>query len=53
LRPLPQSAACSDLEQSVRDDVALVRNSPLVRPGTPVRGGIYEVETGKIRWLED
>ena len=43
---------CSDLEQSVRDDVALLRASPLVAPGTPITGGVYDVHTGKITWLE-
>lgn len=42
---------CSDLEQSVRDDVELIRSSPLVLPGTPVVGGIYDVHTGGVRWL--
>ncbi|PSC68112.1 carbonic anhydrase [Micractinium conductrix] len=42
----------SDLEQSVRDDVALLRASPLVAPGTPITGGVYDVHTGKITWLE-
>ncbi|EFN52746.1 hypothetical protein CHLNCDRAFT_26430 [Chlorella variabilis] len=42
----------SDLEKSVRDDVALLKASPVVRPGTPIRGGIYDVRTGKISWLD-
>lgn len=42
----------SDLEQSVRDDVELVRSSPLVKPDTPVVGGIYDVRTGTVRWLD-
>ena len=37
----------SDLEQSVRDDVALLRDSPLVLD-VPVTGFIYHVETGRI-----
>lgn len=36
-----------DLEQSVRDDVKLIRESPLVLD-VPVTGYVYEVETGSI-----
>ncbi|PRW33333.1 carbonic anhydrase [Chlorella sorokiniana] len=42
----------SDSEQSVRDDIKLLRESPLVIPGTPIKGGIYDVNTGKITWLD-
>ncbi|CEJ85469.1 Putative Carbonic anhydrase [[Torrubiella] hemipterigena] len=36
-----------DLEQSVRDDVALLKKSPLVLD-VPISGYIYDVSTGKI-----
>lgn len=36
-----------DLKQSVVDDVALLKNSPLVLD-VPVTGYIYDVTTGKI-----
>src|SRR6059036_3232980 len=36
-----------DLEQSVRDDVAALRGSPLLRPDTQVAGFVYDVTTGK------
>lgn len=36
-----------DLEQSVRDDVALLKKSPLVLD-VPISGYIYDVTTGKI-----
>lgn len=36
-----------DLEQSVRDDIQLLRDSPLVLD-VPINGYVYEVETGKI-----
>jgi carbonic anhydrase len=39
----------SDLEQSVRDDVAIIRSSPLIAKDTPVTGFVYDVKTGKIR----
>ncbi|KAL4854447.1 hypothetical protein ACK3TF_004801 [Chlorella vulgaris] len=42
----------SDLEASVRDDVKLLKESALVRPGTAIRGGIYDVTTGKVAWLQ-
>jgi len=37
-----------DLEQSVRDDVELIRSSPLIAKDTVVTGVIYDVKTGKI-----
>ena len=38
-----------DLEQSVRDDVALIRNSPLIPDDVSVTGFIYDVKTGKLQ----
>jgi carbonic anhydrase len=38
----------ADLEQSVREDVELIRNSHLTPPDVPVRGFIYDVKTGRI-----
>lgn len=40
-----------DLSQSVRDDVALIRQEPLIL-NVPITGYIYEVETGKIIKVE-
>jgi len=37
-----------DVEQSVRDDLSLYKHSPLVRHDIPVRGFIYDVQTGKL-----
>jgi carbonic anhydrase len=39
----------SDLEQSVRDDVAAIRDSPLIPDDVAVSGFIYDVKTGRIR----
>lgn len=39
----------ADLEQSVRDDVALLRGSPLIPPDIAISGAIYDVDTGKVR----
>ena len=38
----------SDLEQSVRDDVATIEASRLLPDGIEVTGWIYDVKTGKI-----
>ena len=38
----------SNLEQSVRDDIAAVKASPLLLKDVPVRGFIYDVHTGKL-----
>ncbi len=38
----------TDLEQSVRDDVETIRTSPLLIPGIPVRGYVYDVHTGQL-----
>src|SRR5215213_1485485 len=38
----------SDLEQSVREDVELIRSSPLIAKDILVTGFVYDVKTGKI-----
>ena len=38
----------TDLEQSVRDDVQAIKDSPLLLPDVPVRGFIYDVHTGLL-----
>lgn len=38
----------NDLEQSVRDDVAFLRHSPLIPKDVPISGAIYDVRTGKV-----
>ena len=37
-----------DVEQSVRDDIAAIKASPLLRKDVPVTGFVYDVKTGKI-----
>ncbi len=37
-----------DLEQSVRDDVAFLRNSPLIPQSIDITGFIYDVKSGKL-----
>jgi carbonic anhydrase len=39
----------TDLDASVREDVARLQASPLVRPGTPIFGLVYDVKTGALR----
>jgi carbonic anhydrase len=39
----------SDLDESVRDDVTVVRASPLMPPDITVRGFVYDVATGRLR----
>lgn len=38
----------SDLEQSVRDDVESINDSPLVPEGIAIRGFVYDVHTGRL-----
>ena len=41
-----------DLEQSVRDDIALIRSSPLLRKDVPITGFVYDVKTGRLNRVE-
>lgn len=38
----------SNLEQSVRDDVTFLRNSPLIPQSIDISGFVYDVNTGKL-----
>jgi carbonic anhydrase len=38
-----------DLDQSVRDDVAFLRESPLIPKDIAISGAVYDVATGAIR----
>jgi carbonic anhydrase len=37
-----------DLEQSVRDDVQYLKDSPLVPDDISIRGFVYDVKSGKV-----
>lgn len=37
-----------DVEQSVRDDVAALNASPLLRKDVPISGFVYDVKTGRV-----
>jgi carbonic anhydrase len=39
----------SDVDQSVRDDLAKIRSSPLIPDDIPVRGFVYDVISGGLR----
>ncbi len=41
-----------DLDQSVRDDVAAIRSSPLVPDDVAVSGFVYDVRTGRLRRVD-
>ena len=38
----------SDVEESVREDVAFLLSSPLIPHDVPVRGFVYDVRTGRL-----
>jgi carbonic anhydrase len=38
-----------ELEQAVKDDVALLKKTPVVANDVTITGWVYEVETGKVR----
>ncbi|KAF4470560.1 carbonic anhydrase [Fusarium albosuccineum] len=42
----------SDLRQSVLDDVAFLKKSPLVLD-VPITGYVYDVKTGRIEQVDD
>ena len=41
-----------DLDQSVRDDVATIRSSPLVPNDVAVSGFVYDVRSGRLRRVD-
>jgi carbonic anhydrase len=43
--------AFTDLDQSVRDDVAFIRESPLIASDIAVHGMVYDVRTGELRMV--
>jgi carbonic anhydrase len=42
----------SDLDQSVRDDVRFLKDSPLIPDDVSIRGFVYDVKTGTVREVE-
>lgn len=41
--------AFPELEEAVRDDVRLLKETPLIKDDVAITGWVYEVETGKVR----
>jgi carbonic anhydrase len=42
----------SDVEESVWADVEFLQDSPLIAPGTEIRGFVYDVRTGRLSAVE-
>jgi carbonic anhydrase len=38
----------TDVEESVREDVAFLHSTPLIPPNIEIRGFVYDVRTGKL-----
>ena len=38
-----------DLDQSVRDDIQFLKDSPLIPDDVSIRGFVYDVKTGRVR----
>ena len=41
-----------DVDRNLRDDLALLRSSPLLRPDSVIVGYVFEVETGRLREVD-
>jgi len=41
-----------DLDQSVRDDIRFLKESPLIPDDVSIRGFVYDVKTGRVREVE-
>jgi carbonic anhydrase len=42
----------ADLDQSVRDDIRFLKDSPLIPEDVSIRGFVYDVKTGRVREVE-
>ncbi|MBT0897553.1 carbonic anhydrase, partial [Streptococcus infantarius subsp. infantarius] len=42
----------SDVEESVREDIAILRNSPLIPDDVVISGAVYDVDTGRMREIK-
>jgi carbonic anhydrase len=52
IRPAWAAEAFSDLEQDVRQSIARIQASPFIPRKDSIRGFVYEVETGRLREVE-
>jgi carbonic anhydrase len=41
-----------DLDQSVRDDIRFLKDSPFIPDDVSIRGFVYDVKTGRVREVE-
>jgi hypothetical protein len=40
------------MDQSVVDDIRVLRHAPYIRPDLIIRGFVYDIETGLLREIE-
>jgi carbonic anhydrase len=52
IRPAWAAEAFDDLEQDVRQSIARIQASPFIPRKDSIRGFVYEVETGRLREVE-
>lgn len=38
----------TDIEESVREDIALLKQSPLIPDDVEISGAVYDVDTGRM-----
>jgi conserved uncharacterized protein len=43
----------TDVEESVREDMALLRQSPLIPADVKISGAVYDVDTGRMTVVEE
>ena len=43
----------TDVEESVREDMALLRQSPLIPADVEISGAVYDVDTGRMTVVEE
>src|SRR3954447_17792804 len=53
IKPEWAAESFSDLDEDVRQSIARIKASPFIPKKDSVRGFVYEVETGKLREVED
>jgi carbonic anhydrase len=51
-RPQWEARSFRDLDESVRDSIRRIRESPFIPRTDSVRGFVYEVETGRLREVD-
>ena len=41
-----------DAQEKLKSDVDSLKNNPLLKEGVEVYGAIYDVDTGKVNWID-